>query len=183
MISVQLTQAIEWGAIWAWARFWAWAPFRPRWPAIARFGAATTAAFSCVVAGVGRFIAVGGSGRAESGRELFAIQPLVLVSVSSSQQAAEKSLVVVWHLAGGNLSVVVGIEVVEDRLGVLSRRLPPVVGSSLVRGGGIAGNSFRNRWLRHRFGGLVVFSSSLGRQQQRASGYYQQDRASHESVS
>ena len=54
---------------------------------------------------------------------------------------------VVGNLARGNLAVVVRIKVLKDRLGVLGRGLAPVFGGGLVRGHGIAGSTFRNRWL------------------------------------
>lgn len=82
---------------------------------------------------------------------------------------------VVWHLAGGNLSVVVGIEVVKDRLGMFCRGLVAVIGRRAGLGwsfGGcvVTGGTLRNRWLRHRFGRLFLLRANRGRQQQRASG-------------
>jgi len=95
--------------------------------------------------------------------------------------------VVVGHLASGNFSVVVGIEVVEDRLGMFGRGLIGVIGRGTGLdwscGLGITGRTFRNRWRCHRFGWLVLFSANTRGQQQRASGDYQHDRTSHESVS
>ena len=102
---------------------------------------------------------------------------------------------VVGHLASGNFSVVVGIEVVEDRLGMFGRGLVGVIGRGTglgsgcgfggcgCSGRGISGRTFRNRWRCHRFGWLVLFAVNSRCQQHRASGDYQHDRTSHESVS
>jgi hypothetical protein len=77
--------------------------------------------------------------------------------------------VLVWHLAGGNLAVGVGVEMLENLLGVLGWRLAPVIDRGL--GSGVfAGGTLRNRRLRHWFGWFVVLPACGGRQQQRASG-------------